>query len=204
MESRKRFIYFNIMLAALLYLIMPSSGFAAYLPGERDPVYRAGLANFYRHDYNMAQNYWRQAAKAGNASAQYRLGQLYQQGLGVSVSYVTARYWFKKAAYKGHWLAQNDLGSLYQNGQGGVRSVHLALHWYKKSAAQGYPLAQYNAGKLLFGKNRYSEAIPYLEAAVRAGYREARPLLRDAYVNTGVIPPRPPVAVRPLPLPRYP
>jgi len=185
--ERKRPIYLSFMLAALLYLIMPSTGFAAFLPGENDPIYQAGLASFKRQDYNRAHNIWLQAARAGNPSAQYRLGHLYMNGLGVRLNYVTARYWFAQAARKRHPMAQNDLGSLYLNGQGGPRDADKALYWYKQSAAQGYPVAQYNVGAILFAKKLYEEAIVFLKSAAMAGYSKANHLLtRTLRAHQGV------------------
>jgi len=208
MESRKFSICFNIMLAALLYLIMPSTGLASLLPGEEDPVYQAGLASFKKQDYNMAHNIWMRAAKAGNSSAQYRLGHLYMNGFGVRLSYVTARYWFAQAARKKHPMAQNDLGSLYLNGQGVARNVDKALYWYRESAAQGYAVAQYNAGSVLSAKKLYEEAIVFLKSAVMAGYSKANHLLtRTLRAHQGVIglpgdliSPQPGVGTLPLPV----
>jgi len=173
MESKRHMIYLNALLAILLYLATPSMGLAFFVEDARNPTYRAGLASFNLHDYNTARRIWMRAAIAGNSSAQYRLGHLYRNGLGVRTNYVTARYWLQEAARNNHPRAQNDLGSLYLNGQGGPRDVRQALYWYKRSAAQGYPVAQYNAGVLLFAMRRYEEAIPFLEAAWRAGYRRA-------------------------------
>ena len=51
----------------------------------------------------------RTAAEKGEADAQYSLGNIYQQGLGVDVSYIKAAFWYKKAADQGLAKAQNNL-----------------------------------------------------------------------------------------------
>src|ERR1022692_1473847 len=54
----------------------------------------------------------RKSAEAGNASAQNRLGLLYDEGLGVPQDYSQAKEWFEKAAKRGHVGAQVNLGTL--------------------------------------------------------------------------------------------
>jgi hypothetical protein len=79
----------------------------------------------------------RKSAEAGNASAQYRLGLLYDGGVGVPQDYRQAKEWFEKAAKQGHVVAQADLGTLYLRGAGAPQSVQMALFWFRRAAEQG-------------------------------------------------------------------
>ena len=56
--------------------------------------------------------------EGGVASAEFGLGDLYYQGLGVTVDVAAAADWYQKAAEKGDARAQVALGSLYLSRQG--------------------------------------------------------------------------------------
>ena len=83
----------------------------------------------------------RKAAEAGEASAQFRLGQLYDEGTGVPQDYGQAKEWFEKAAKQGHVGAQVNLGTLYLQGEGAPQSAQMALFWLSRAAEQGHALA---------------------------------------------------------------
>jgi len=79
----------------------------------------------------------RKSAEEGDASAQYRLGLLYDGGVGVPQNYGQAKEWFEKAAKQGHVGAQADLGTLYLQGAGAPQSAQMALFWFSRAAEQG-------------------------------------------------------------------
>jgi TPR repeat protein len=54
------------------------------------------------------------AARQGNADAQYNLGIIYFNGLGVN--YEFAAHWIQLAAQQGHVQTQRDLGKMYERG----------------------------------------------------------------------------------------
>ena len=83
----------------------------------------------------------RKSAEEGNASAQYRLGLLYNGGVGVPQDYGQAKEWFEKAAKQGHVGAQINLGTLYLQGEGAPQSDQMALFWIRPAAEQGHVLA---------------------------------------------------------------
>ena len=64
-----------------------------------------------RGDYATALQLLRPLANQGDASAQYNLGVLYQQGQGVPQDYAEAVKWYRKAADQGDASAQYNLGS---------------------------------------------------------------------------------------------
>ena len=83
----------------------------------------------------------RKSAEEGDASAQYRLGLLYDGGVGVPQNYRQAKEWFEKAAKQGHVGAQVNLGTLYLQGEGAPQSAQMALFWLSRAAEQGHALA---------------------------------------------------------------
>ena len=89
-----------------------------------------------------------QKAEAGDANAQYLLGQCYFLGLGTSKNDKMAFQWTTKSAEQGNAQAEYNLGASYLQGIGTVKNEREAFKWYKRSADKGVPLAQYNLGVL--------------------------------------------------------
>ncbi|HEX4968690.1 MAG TPA: tetratricopeptide repeat protein, partial [Nitrospiraceae bacterium] len=95
----------------------------------------------------------RKSAEAGDASAQYRLAQLYAEGNGVPQNSIQAKEWFEKAATQGHAVAQLNLGMLYLAGDGAPQSAPMALVWFSKAAEQENGLAFAKLG-LIYAQGR--------------------------------------------------
>ena len=94
-----------------------------------------------RAEYEATSKALRKSAEEGDASAQFRLGQLYDEGTGVPQDYRQAMEWFEKAAKQGHVGAQVNLGTLYLQGEGAPQSDQMALFWFRRAAEQGHALA---------------------------------------------------------------
>jgi TPR repeat protein len=77
------------------------------------------------------------AAQQGLASAQFNLGNMYNNGHGVTQDYAEAVKWYRKAAEQGDAAAQNTLGNMYQKGQGVVQDYIQAHKWLNLAAARG-------------------------------------------------------------------
>ncbi len=56
--------------------------------------------------------FYQERANSGDATAEFRLGQLYLEGKGCEVNVTQAKAWFKKAADQGSEGAQKELGKL--------------------------------------------------------------------------------------------
>ena len=82
-----------------------------------------------------------QAAEQGDAPAQYELGRLYADGLGVSKNHRTAMEWWEKSALRGYAPAQYGLGWMYFNGQGVITDFAKGCAWMRAAAEQGIPEA---------------------------------------------------------------
>ena len=71
---------------------------AAALSAPAGADFKAGLEAYKRGDYRVSFQEWKPLAEAGNAAAQYNLGILYENGLGVAKDAVKAYRWYQKAA----------------------------------------------------------------------------------------------------------
>ena len=85
-------------------------------------------------------------AKAGDAEAQFNLGDRYCHGDGVPQDDKEAVKWYRKAAEQGYAFAQHNLGVMYANGRGVPEDDKEAVKWFRKAAEQGYAFAQFNLG----------------------------------------------------------
>jgi len=66
--------------------------------------------------YKEAINKYLVASKEGSADAEYRLGLLYEKGLGVRLNMKSSIEWYELAAKKKHPLALYTLAIIYANG----------------------------------------------------------------------------------------
>lgn len=121
-------------------------------------------AAFARQDFAAAIALTRQLADEGNAAALYRLGEVFEHGLGVLQDFGQALEWYEKAAEAGFENAWAKLGDFYLAGRGtrsgegadadkagahrlldmlSVQPDHAkALHWNRKAAQAGQATAQ--------------------------------------------------------------
>jgi len=87
---------------------------------------------------------WIQAGEAGDATAKYQLGLMYQNGWGVEQDVAQARRWFEAAGQRGQASAQLALARLFEaNGD-----YSSALSWYQQAAAEAQPAAYAALGYL--------------------------------------------------------
>ena len=91
----------------------------------------AGLAAFKNKDYQLAYREWKESAEAGKAEAQFDLGVLYAQGLGVRRDLTQAAAWYRKSAEQGNAAAEFALGQLYSRGWGVPRDEADAIRWFQ-------------------------------------------------------------------------
>ncbi len=107
---------------------------------------KAGVDAWSRGDYAMAIKEWRGPAIAGDADAQFNMGQAYKLGRGVPIDLKLAQEWYAKAAAQGHVQAEDNYGLiLFQNGD-----RQRALPLIERSANRGEPRAQYVYATSLF------------------------------------------------------
>lgn len=159
---------------------------SALAPALADPL-QDGIAAMNRKDYPAAVKLLEPLARAGQAAAQLRLGQLYYHGHGVRESDAMALQWFERAARQGNAEAQFQLGNMYAFGlaEGGAAGeedgARLAAKWYFEAARQSHAQAQYSLGILfLTGAGVVQspvEARKWIERAAALGHEDAKAFL---------------------------
>lgn len=134
---------------------------------------RAGVTAWEAGNFEVAVREWRPLALAGDADAQFNLGQAYKLGRGVPQDLAQAADWFGRAARQNHLQAQDNLGLvLYDMG-----NKSDALPWLQQSAERGEPRAQFVMGAELFNGERISRDWPrayaFMKRASDAGLQRA-------------------------------
>ena len=147
-----------------------------------------GLAAYGRQDYATALRQWRPLAIGGDASAQYNLGVMYDNGTGVPKDEQQAVFWYRKAAEQGHASAQYNLGVMYDKGRGVAKDDQQAVFWYRKAAEQGVASAQGNLGSIYANgqgvPQDYQQAALWYRKAAEQGHASAQHHLGIIY-STG-------------------
>lgn len=83
------------------------------------------------------------AAEAGDARAQFLLGNMYNSGRGQGKNVTQAAKWFRKAADQGDVDAMFHLGVMLERGRGTIKNVQEAVKWYRAAADAGHADAMY-------------------------------------------------------------
>ncbi len=115
--------------------------------------FREANAAYQHGDYQHARINFRQLAAHGYADAEFALGWMYHDGLGVPQDYAKALKWYRLAAAQGYAAAQYNLGFMYDSGQGVPQDYAKALKWYRLAATHGEVDAEFNLG-LMYTKGR--------------------------------------------------
>jgi TPR repeat protein len=139
-----------------------------------------GRRQFYREtNYVAALEWTRKAADQGFAAAQWALGSMYGNGLGVAKNPSLALEWTRKAADQGFAVAQYCLGVRYDEGDLGVeKNYRLAVEWHRKAAEQGLADSQSVLG-VLYSKGNgveqsYTFALDWYRKAAAQGNSRAQ------------------------------
>ena len=96
--------------------------------------------------YKAAYEVFSELAEQGDSRAQYNLGFMYLEGLGVSKDSKEAFRWFRRAAEQKQGRAQHSLGLMYLQGDGVRKDSKEAFKWFRLAAYQGYADAQFYLG----------------------------------------------------------
>lgn len=116
-------------------------------------------------------------AKQGNAEAQFKIGEMYESGIGVGQNKREARYWLTRSSNQGYQIAGYKL--LYWNLEiKGLKDDNKArVEDLNNKAKQGNAQAQFYLGKMYangVGINKNPDvAIDWLSKAASAGVLEA-------------------------------
>ena len=128
--------------------------------------------------YGGTMRWYHEAAKSGNAEAQFLLGIKFETGTDVKRNLESAADWFEKAALQGHPAAQFKLANAYAAGKGRPQDQAAASQWYRRSAEQNFGPSQYNLGiGLLAAATAFegrAEAFAWIAMAARNGVAPAQ------------------------------
>ena len=143
-------------------------------------------------DYRRARKWYARAAAQRSSDAPdaaYRLGYLYEKGLGGKKEIQTAYRLYRRAAQNGHADAQRALGYLYEKGLGLPQNHAKARKWYTRAALQADATACNNLGFLYYngkGMRRSKKlAKKWYKLAARAGSIIALSNLGGLYEDAG-------------------
>lgn len=143
-------------------------------------------------DYDQAFKWYAAAARQGHASAQWRLGVMYEYGFGTKLDYAIALEWYKASALQDFPPAQNSLGEMYYYGQGVDQDYQQAAQWYTAAAHQNFAYAQKNLGYMYeVGQGveqNFQQALYWYKQAAKHGNTDAMYDIGVMYHNgTGVL-----------------
>jgi TPR repeat protein len=137
-------------------------------PAAAGPLEDAAAADD-KGDYATALQLLRPLAEQGNAEAQFKLGNQYDDGSGVAQNDAEALKWYRLAADQGYASAQYNLGVMYGEGRGVAPNDVEAAKWYGKAAEQGHAAAQYNLGIMHYT----GQGVPQNVAEAAKWFRKA-------------------------------
>lgn len=146
--------------------------------------YAEGMGVYKNGQYKEAVDYFRKAAERGCADAQYKLGDCYVIGRGVTQNLYAAVLWYRKAAEQGHADAQYEMGFSYSNGIGGTKKNETeAVAWFRAAAEQGNLRAQIALGtRYRYGwgvTKNYNEAVKWYRKAAEQGDEASMKALQE-------------------------
>jgi TPR repeat protein len=145
--------------------------------------FQKGKAASDNKNYVTALQEFHAAATQGHAAAQYRLGDMYDQSIGVKQDKKAALAWMRKAAEQNYVEAQYALGGFLCEARSPEANV-----WYAKAADQGFVRAQSRLGILYYygltclEKDNAKAAHWFLKASDN-GDLSSMKLLGDMYAN---------------------
>ena len=73
------------------------------------------------------------SSEANDSTAQFNLGYMYSNGVGVKKDYTKAIEWYRRSAEQGHASAQMSLAVSYLSGTGVEKSIPTGCSWIGKS-----------------------------------------------------------------------
>ena len=133
----------------------------------------------YQGDYIWEEKYKEllPLAAAGNAEAQYDVGEMLERGRGVNKDLAESFQWYLKSAGQGYTKAAYRTGLAYLKGIGVEKNVDSALPWLQMASDRGYERANYYLG-VMYEKGEgvpvnLTRALTHYKKAFTSGYAPA-------------------------------
>jgi TPR repeat protein len=117
----------------------------APMPGAE--LFQRAVALYNSGDHAGAAALVQQAAQAGNPTATYEMGYMFENGDGLAQDPAQAAQWYMKAAAMGDAAGEAAVGQLYESGNQVQENWDTASQWYLKSAQQGNRMGEFRLGR---------------------------------------------------------
>ncbi|MDM9626328.1 peptidoglycan-binding protein [Rhizobium sp. S152] len=141
--------------------------------GARYSDGRAGVTA----DPKQAASWYQLSADKGFAPAEYRLGSVYEKGVGVDRDIAKARQYYEQAADQGNASAMHNLAVLHASGALGQQDYSAAANWFTKAANLGITDSQFNLAILCARGNGVpqdlTESYKWFAIAAKGGDKDA-------------------------------
>lgn len=142
-----------IRIATILCLATSCTQNRATIQYEKAMLYLDSLKNTDHYaKIDEAIDLLQKSAKAGNAKAQYELGNLYWTNqdslIPIKIDTLMAIQWYEKSADQCYAQAQYSLAYIYENTSGNLKNNQRAFDLYKAAANQGLADALYRMGRI--------------------------------------------------------
>lgn len=122
--------------------------------GLQGNAFDEAVTDYKKGNYIKALNTFYTLAQEYDAKAQFNVGLIYANGLGVQKDTQKAQTWFEKAAKQGNGVAQYNLAQMYhKEGKKDVHAYEKAKYWYEKSIEAGIKESYNNLGMLYLQGN---------------------------------------------------
>jgi hypothetical protein len=99
--------------------------------------YDAAAKAYQERDYVTALTIFFSLADQGNATAQFNLGVMHENGIGVIKDFKKSIDWYRLAAQQGYVKAQFNLALMYEGGKWVKQDYVLAHMWYNLAVSNG-------------------------------------------------------------------
>jgi len=135
-----------------------------------------------KNESQQSYIWYKKAAEQGNKEAQYKLGTMYYNGIGIEKDYYQAIVWLKNAYKQGH----KEAGILAM--QIGKEAIKIQEEEkIRTTAIKGDPQSQFDLGDLLFEKKEYKQGSYWYKKASEQNHAEAQyKLALNYYLGTGI------------------
>ena len=172
-----------VLAAVLVGAVFGTAAFGASRAAGND--FFAGYEAFQRGDYEAAHTAWSRLAHAGDVDAQFNLGTLYENGLGVSADAEKAARWYRAAAGRRLDLARLALARLRRAGALDPDSEEDQIELLERAARRGLAEAQYELGvaydRGLGVTQNHATAAGWYQRAAEQGLTDAQYNLATLY-----------------------
>ena len=151
---------------------------------------RAQVESAQQDEYRLLYEKLSRLAERGNAEAQYHVGMMLNNGMGVNRDLPKAFEWFQKAAAAGEPLAAYKVGCFFGGQFPGVVPIdqQKSIEYKLIAAKAGYDLAQHDIALSYYKREKFDEALRWLKRSAEQGSVSGLLGLSSLYRKGKVVP----------------